>query len=435
MKSRAEAGCYPTPLAAPAAMGARTDGADVCPTSCSPCSSPSCSSTPSQCGTLTSFEPPFSLDFVDLTGLGAAVGLSIVNLSPRQDAASAERQRTPARPADRLRADGLLVRGRPVAEPAQHLLPLRAAALPRQPRPQRQLPGGPDLAGQSLPLQRLVDIPCELIQGSSSSVLISCSKIDGFLKWQKQHKGYMKFKRSFNYWKECSKKNFCYNGSYIDNYCRKHGTIAVKTIRLKLPDAAELFTTHPHLNLKIIYLARDPRGSINSRTKFPVSQWCKRDPMCINPNHFCSALGVDLRVICTLSKERPEDFMVLRYEDLSIDPFATTTRLVEFLGLQSIPQDTQAFLNSHTSVIGNVREKYRPQGLDYPYSTFRNSSVTAMSWRSQMSFKRVTLLQTTCQTALTGLGYYSYSTAASLRSNLNFDANVDDAVRAFCSAN
>ncbi|GBN72836.1 Carbohydrate sulfotransferase 1 [Araneus ventricosus] len=261
------------------------------------------------------------------------------------------------------------------------------------------------------------------------------SSIDGFLKWQKKHKGYMKFKRSFNYWKECSKKNFCYNGSYIDNYCRKRGTIVVKTIRLKLPDAAELFTTHPHLNLKIIYLTRDPRGSINSRTKFPVSQWCKRDPMCINPNHFCSALGEDLKIVCSLSKERPEDFMVLRYEDLSIDPFATTTRLVEFLGLQSIPPDTQAFLNSHTSVIGNVREKYRPQGLDYPYSTFRNSSITAMSWRSQMSFRRVTLLQTTCQTALTGLGYYSYSTAASLRSNLNFDTNVDEAVRAFCSAN
>ncbi|GIY99450.1 hypothetical protein CEXT_799341 [Caerostris extrusa] len=260
------------------------------------------------------------------------------------------------------------------------------------------------------------------------------SKIDGFLMWQKKHKGYMKFKRSLNYWKECSKKNACFNGSYIDNYCRKHGTIVVKTIRLKLTDAAELFLTHPHLNLKIIYLARDPRGSINSRTKFPVSQWCKRDPMCINPDHFCSALSDDLKVVCSLSRERPEDFMVIRYEDLSLDPFSTTNRLVQFLGLQSIPPETQMFLNSHTSVIGNVRDKYRTQGVDYPYSTFRNSSITATSWRLQMSFKRVTLLQTWCETALSGLGYYSYSTVASLRSNLNFDTNIDDSIRAFCSA-
>ncbi|PRD24755.1 UNVERIFIED_CONTAM: chst1 [Trichonephila clavipes] len=261
------------------------------------------------------------------------------------------------------------------------------------------------------------------------------SSIEGFLKWQRKNKGYMKFKRSFNYWKECSRKNACYNGSYIDAYCRRHNMIIAKTIRIKLSDAIEIFNTHPHLNLKIIYLARDPRGSINSRTKFPVSQWCKRDPMCINPNYFCSALSEDLKTVCTLSKERPEDFMVLRYEDLSLDPFGTTSRLVQFLGFQSIPPETETFLNTHTSVIGNVRDKYRTQGVDYPYSTFRNSSITATSWRLQMSFKRVALLQTTCQTALTGLGFYSYSTVASLRSNINFDTNVDDAIRAFCSGN
>lgn len=259
------------------------------------------------------------------------------------------------------------------------------------------------------------------------------SSIEGFLKWQRKNKGYMKFKRSFKYWKECSRKNACYNGSYIDAYCRRHNMIIAKTIRIKLSDAIEIFTTHPHLNLKIIYLARDPRGSINSRTKFPVSQWCKRDPMCINPNYFCSALSEDLKTVCTLSKERPEDFMVLRYEDLSLDPFGTTNRLVQFLGFQSIPPETETFLNTHTSVIGNVRDKYRTQGVDYPYSTFRNSSITATSWRLQMSFKRVALLQTTCQAALTGLGFYSYSTVASLRSNVNFDTNVDDAIRAFCS--
>ncbi|GFY73891.1 hypothetical protein TNIN_405721, partial [Trichonephila inaurata madagascariensis] len=261
------------------------------------------------------------------------------------------------------------------------------------------------------------------------------SSIEDFLKWQRKNKGYMKFKRSFNYWKECSRKNACYNGSYIDAYCRRHNMIIAKTIRIKLSDAIEIFNTHPHLNLKIIYLARDPRGSINSRTKFPVSQWCKRDPMCINPNYFCSALSEDLKTVCTLSKERPEDFMVLRYEDLSLDPFGTTSRLVQFLGFQSIPPETETFLSTHTSVIGNVRDKYRTQGVDYPYSTFRNSSITATSWRLQMSFKRVALLQTTCQTALTGLGFYSYSTVASLRSNVNFDTNVDDAIRAFCSGN
>lgn len=245
----------------------------------------------------------------------------------------------------------------------------------------------------------------------------------------------MKLKRSFKYWKECSKKKSCFNASYIDNTCRRHGTVIVKTIRLKLREASEMFLTHPNLNLKIIYLMRDPRGSVNSRMKFPVSQWCKKDPMCSNPKHYCDALAEDLKTSCTLLRDRPDDFRIVRYEDLALDPFGTTNSLVKFLGMSSMPRDTEIFLKTHTSVIGNVREKSRTQGVDYAYSTFRNSSITAMSWRQHMTFRRVKDLQSNCQAALTGMGYYSYSTVSSLRSNVNFDTNNDEAVRSYCSTN
>lgn len=245
----------------------------------------------------------------------------------------------------------------------------------------------------------------------------------------------MKLKRNLNYWKECSKKkkNSCFNASFVDSMCRKQKTIIVKTIRLKLREASELFLTHPNLNLKIVYLMRDPRGSINSRMKFPVSLWCKKDPMCSNPKYYCDALTEDMKAACVLLKDRPEDFLIIRYEDLALDPFGTTDRLVKFLGMPSMPPDVEVFLKTHTSVVGNVREKYRTQGVDYAYSTFRNSSITAMSWRQQMTFKRVKELQNYCQTTLTGMGYYLYSTVSSLRSNLNFDKNNDDAIRSYCA--
>ncbi|KAG8199683.1 hypothetical protein JTE90_022133 [Oedothorax gibbosus] len=263
------------------------------------------------------------------------------------------------------------------------------------------------------------------------------SSIKGYLPWIQLHKEYMKLKRSLNYWKECSKKkkNLCFNASFVDSTCRKHKTVIVKTIRLKLREASELFLTHPNLNLKIIYLMRDPRGSINSRMKFPVSMWCKKDPMCSNPKYYCDSLAEDMKVACGLLKDRPEDFLIIRYEDLALDPFGTTDRLVKFLGMPSMPRDVEIFLKTHTSVIGSVREKYRTQGVDYAYSTFRNSSITAMSWRQQMSFKRVTQLQNYCQTTLTGMGYYPYYTVSNLRSNVNFDKNNDDAIRSYCSAN
>ncbi|KFM76087.1 Carbohydrate sulfotransferase 6, partial [Stegodyphus mimosarum] len=182
------------------------------------------------------------------------------------------------------------------------------------------------------------------------------SKIQGFLMWQKKHDKYMKLRRSFEYWRTCSKFKTCYNGSYIDAYCRNHTTLIAKTIRLNLKEASKLFDTHPELNLKIIYLARDPRGTLNSRMKFPVAAWCNKDPMCSIPKHFCSALSEDLDTICSLSSNRPDDFAVVRYEDLAMDPFGVANHLVKFLGLPSMPTEMEVFLNTHTSVTGNVKE-------------------------------------------------------------------------------
>ncbi|XP_015921422.1 carbohydrate sulfotransferase 1-like [Parasteatoda tepidariorum] len=267
--------------------------------------------------------------------------------------------------------------------------------------------------------------------------LYNCNvtSVHDFMKWQKSHSNYMKLKRSFRYWKECTKLRSCYNGTFLDSLCRNQKLIIAKTIRIKLKEAAELFATHPHLNLKIIYLSRDPRGTLNSRTKFPISSWCKHDPMCSNHKVFCSALNEDLQTACVLLNERPNDFMVIRYEDLCLNPLAISNRMTQFLGFSDIPGEMEEFLQTHTVFIGNIKEKSRKQGLDVPYSTFRNSSITATSWRQQMKFEKMIEIQDNCKNALKGLGYYSYSTPGSVRSNINFDSDLDNAMESFCSMN
>lgn len=259
------------------------------------------------------------------------------------------------------------------------------------------------------------------------------SQIEGFLLWQKSHKAFMKLERNIRYWKNCFINKTCYNGTYIDSFCRNQTLVLIKTIRMNLYEASKLFTSHPHLNLKLIYLVRDPRGTMNSRKKHPVKMWCRHDPMCINPNQFCSRISDDVTTMCSLSINRPEDFLVIRYEDISINPYSVASQLVKFIGLSEVPDQTLDFLKTHTHFTGNKSNRSKALGLSYAYTTFRNSSATAMIWTKEMTFKYVFFLQKVCKRFLSSFGYHSYRTVSSLRANT--DINIDLKTALACSCN
>lgn len=193
-----------------------------------------------------------------------------------------------------------------------------------------------------------------------------------------------------------------------------------------------MFTSHPHLNLKIIYLTRDPRGTMNSRMKKPINLWCKKDIMCYNTSQFCSGINADVETACALSKERSEDFMVIRYEDVSLDPYRVAAQLSKFLGYITVPGQVQEFLKTHTYVEGNIKRNSKVAGLEYAYMTFRNSAITAMSWRKEMNFMRVRELQRKCGPFLSTFGYHSYRTLVSLKANNNMNGDLSRAIQFAC---
>lgn len=266
--------------------------------------------------------------------------------------------------------------------------------------------------------------------------LFNCqvSQVSGFTEWVKAHPSFMKFKRSVRYWKYCSANKSCYNSTVVDTYCRKQSSVIVKAIRLNLHEASLLFTTHPNLNLKIIYLMRDPRGTLNSRTKYPIDIWCKKQSVCSSSKKFCELLADDLEVMCDLLSTRPEAFIVIRYEDLAINPQLVANQLAQFLGQSStVLPSMEAFLKSHTFVLGDVTEKSKRAGIAYAYTTFRNSSITATKWRQELNFNRVLEYQKDCKVILDALGYYSFSTIPAIRSNVNFDSDLQSALKTSCS--
>lgn len=84
---------------------------------------------------------------------------------------------------------------------------------------------------------------------------------------------------------------------------------------------------------------------------------------------------------------------MVRYEDLSVEPYSHTTELFKFYGLD-FHDDVKRFLDTHTKTdIGGLS------------STFRNSKAAPFHWRSELDFDEVEEIQQECGLAMRIWGY------------------------------
>lgn len=84
---------------------------------------------------------------------------------------------------------------------------------------------------------------------------------------------------------------------------------------------------------------------------------------------------------------------VVRYEDLSVDPYRHVKELYNFYGL-NFHTNVKKFLDTHTkNDVGGVS------------STFRNSKVAPFHWRADLDFEEVHEIQRVCATAMRLWGY------------------------------
>jgi len=84
---------------------------------------------------------------------------------------------------------------------------------------------------------------------------------------------------------------------------------------------------------------------------------------------------------------------VVRYEDLSVDPYKHVKELYNFYGL-NFHVNVKRFLDTHTkNDVGGVS------------STFRNSKVAPFHWRADLDFEEVREIQKVCATAMQLWGY------------------------------
>jgi len=80
-----------------------------------------------------------------------------------------------------------------------------------------------------------------------------------------------------------------------------------------------------------------------------------------------------------------DNFIALRYEDMSLEPLETARKIYEFIG-EPLPASLERWINAS-------KASSDPGEKNNPYSTQRNSTYTATKWRSENSFAAVDYVQ------------------------------------------
>jgi len=193
----------------------------------------------------------------------------------------------------------------------------------------------------------------------------------------------------------------CFSPEYLHAACQLYPVRLIKTVRMPMKYAVPLLES-PSLNLKIILLTRDPRGTYNSRSTLA---WCGH--YCSNATYGCDKLHEDVATAKQLRSRFPGRIHLLRYEDLCVDPEPVTRGLLEFLDLPW-SSGVEAFLKSHTTeekvyvhkAVNNMAQRRRSK-----YGTAKNSKATAIAWKKEFGWTRVKEVQEQCKDFMDVMGY------------------------------
>ncbi len=106
---------------------------------------------------------------------------------------------------------------------------------------------------------------------------------------------------------------------------------------------------------------------------------------------------------------------LVRYEDLSFDPYSVLDDLFEFLDLpRSAAIDRYIETHTHRKRAKKHKGKAMPKSkvMENPYSKYRDSKATAVAWRKKMDFGYMRRIQEKCAAPMRTAGYRTFASQA-----------------------
>ncbi|CAL4066161.1 unnamed protein product [Meganyctiphanes norvegica] len=194
--------------------------------------------------------------------------------------------------------------------------------------------------------------------------------------------------------------------------CQQSPLIIIKTIRTRLAWSRELLED-PSLNLHLIHLVRDPRGTLYSMDNYV--KWMKEE------KDVCGPIKQDLSYKKNMEMIFPNRYLLVRYEDICINPWEKILEVFSFLNRNTdhiaresnqLPRGIVKYLNQHLHPPPFMR---RPSASRSPYSTHRDTSSVYQKWRWLMGQGQLSRIESTCRDVLETLHYTLFTTLQNSR--------------------
>lgn len=178
-------------------------------------------------------------------------------------------------------------------------------------------------------------------------------------------------------------------GLKMEQVCRQSNGIIVKSIRIRMELMETYFERVNDSSVHILFLVRDPRGTINSRMSF--KEPCRYRKDCINPVKTCHELVDDYLILKRLKMTYPNNFHVIKFEDLINDPVTMSRDLYHRIGFK-ITDQLDEFIKNHTT----VSKKTKNLAKGHPYSTVRDSKLIGDKWKTHLDEGTVRKIEQDC---------------------------------------
>ncbi|XP_016982881.1 carbohydrate sulfotransferase 2 [Drosophila rhopaloa] len=187
-------------------------------------------------------------------------------------------------------------------------------------------------------------------------------------------------------------QEICWDPQKMAGICKLYPFINMAVYNLRLRFLASLLEREG-LNLRILLIVRDPRGTTYSRMN---NNWCTTEKDC-EVQTLCNDMVSDHQMFETLSKSFPQRFSIIRYEDLFLQPEESIKLVFDFYGLPMKRPKTR------------TREAHPRSGQVMDSSDFdfrwKYSNPPAHEWMSKMTLPEIQAVQGVCGEAMDLWGY------------------------------
>ena len=148
-------------------------------------------------------------------------------------------------------------------------------------------------------------------------------------------------------------------------------------------------------DLHVVYYVRDPRATVTSRVKISHTYRDTKNNVVLEAKYHCVKMLADLRVYFRLMEEYPGAILLVKYEDVTLNPFDEIKRIYDFYGM-CVHHSVYTWMikNQESTTNGGV------------FSTSRvNATSSIDQWRRAVTPRAQELMTHYCQDVLQALNY------------------------------